>query len=324
MWFYDPCCNQQEAYGASENELCDANQCAFNEGADFCIRSALVSCTDLSDGRIDYVSNQCCYDFDGSLIVDVDDGAGRISYQSASPQNLHQLYIDELEVQQQCCSNQLLCRKFLETRPTVIGSYTGSLTVSVKFGGHFTTFDGLEHAFLGLGVYTLLETFDSVQTEVQISTRPYGAGSVISGFAISRGETLVEFYKQVNGENPYNFVSINKKDVSSSLYDIGYVKATGIERQGVRFEMLGDSDSHFRITIPDCGLILNVVVMGPYINLFVTIPHEFRGSLKGLLGRFDGHWFNDFEPRGLHVFLPITSRSRNAYYGLGVLFPADI
>ena len=298
LWSYDPCCNQDESSGSPANELCNATQCEFNEGASFCIRSALMSCTEFGDGRVDYVSNQCCYDSEGSLIEDVKSGAGRMSYQSASPENLHQLYIDELEPYQQCCPDDLRCGIFRDQRPTVIGSYMGSLTVSAKFGGHFITADGSEYSFVGLGVYTLLKTYDNNPTEVQISTRPHGTGSVISGFAISRGETLVEFYRETQGEYPYNIVSINKRDVSIPLNGIGYGKATGIERHGVRFQMLRNSDTNFRVTILDCGLILHVDILGPYVNIFVTIPHEFRGIMKGLFGHFDGESFNDFEPRG--------------------------
>ena len=119
-WFYDSCCNQQPHMPSNPNGVCDARSCDYNPGADFCIRSPSIPCHDQNYNQIIYVSNQCCYNETGSLIIIELGGAGRMSMSKASFGNLHQLFKNEWEPYQKSCKDGNNCDFFLQKQLNLV------------------------------------------------------------------------------------------------------------------------------------------------------------------------------------------------------------
>ena len=301
-WFYDPCCNQDVNMPSKPDGVCNARNCDFNPGAQFCIRSPSVPCYDIYSDQTIYASNQCCYSELGNLIDNEREGAGRMSLSKASMGNLHHFLKNELEPYHSCCQDDIRCDLFHQNRPTLTGSYTGSLTVPVTFGGHFQTGDGIDYNFLGLGVYTLLETDLEIQTTVQITTRVIGDLTVVAGIAISYGDLKVEImrpYVVPTGKTSRirNLYFVNGDMVFTDLFVIGPEDPFDLYFRGINLKQEAGGRS-LHVWIPGANLCVNIFMARNYLNLYLTLPDSFRGHTRGLVGLFDGRLDNDFKPIG--------------------------
>ena len=304
-WIYDPCCNQNYSTlpsNTATGAICNSSNCDYNPGAHFCIRSPSTTCWDEKTGQTLYVSNQCCYDEEGQLMSDPFGGAGRMSLTKATSFNLHHFFKNELEPFDACCENSNRCDLFHLNRPTVTGEFHGSLTAPVEFGGHFITADGLDYTFLGLGVFTLLETDLDQPTKIQISTRMMGSMTVVAGIAVSSGGHKVEFMRpplipEGKSNRVRNFIFINGDHmVLTDLFMIGPDDPFDVYFSGVNLKQNNDV-CHIRIQMPGVNLLMNIFVVRNYLNIYVTLPDSFIGHTRGLLGVYDGVASNDFLPK---------------------------
>ena len=301
-WFYDPCCNQQPHMPSYPDGVCDARSCDYNPGADFCIRSPSIPCYDQNYNQIIYVSNQCCYNETGSLITAGLGGAGRMSMSKASFGNLHQLFKNELEPYQKCCEDGNNCDLFLQKRPNLVGSYRGSLTIPATFGGHFETGDGVEYTFLGVGVYTFLETDLDIPTTIQITTRANGLLTVLAGVAILYGDNKIEImrpYIVPTGKTTRvrNIYFVNDVMIFTDLFVIGPEDPFDLYFGGINIKKETGARS-VQVLIPGVNLCVNIFMARNYFNFYVTVPDSFMDHTRGLVGILDGNPANDFKPKG--------------------------
>ena len=320
-WYYDPCCNKENTSVSQSSHvlsMCDEKACDYNPAALFCIRSPAVECYDNRTRNTLHVSNQCCYDPDGTLMTDPHQGAGRMSLNEATAANMHHFYRNELEPYEVCCADTMRCPLFHSNRPTTIGDYSGSLTVPIKFGGHFTTAEGLEFKLLGLGVFTLLETPDMEQpTMIQLSTRAIGHLTVVSGLAIQYANHKIEIMRpslvpEGKGNRIRNFIYINDDYymLLTDLMSMGPDDPFDLYFSGMTIKQR-EGGCHVQIVIPGINLIVNLQVIHNYFNVFLTLPDSFRGHTRGLVGTWDGIASNDFLPKSprskINVVITVTT-----------------
>ena len=300
-WFYDPCCNQQANLPSSPNGVCNARNCEYNLGADFCIRSPSVPCYDKHFDQTLYVSNQCCYNEQGNLLdSQAVNGTGRMSVSKASFGNLHRFFKTELEAYEKCCEDDFRCELFHQNRPALVGSYKGSLTIPVTFGGQFETGDGVGYTFLGLGVYTFLQTDLDIPTTMQITTRADGAQAVVAGFAISYGHHKIEVMRPYTvpankTERLRNYYFVNDFMVFTDLMIIDAEDPFDLYFGGINIKKETGGRS-VQVTVPNVNLCVNIFMARNYFNLYVTVPESFIGHTQGLVGLLDGNPGNDFKP----------------------------
>ena len=196
-WQYDMCCNDQNlnvSVSASQNGFC--NNCEFNPGADFCIKSLPVACVDGNTSAVHHVSNQCCY-VEGRLIVESERGVGTMHLEDSTAANI----VDHFEADLQpfmawCSENEGTegCDTFYKHRPVIKGSYWSRVVSVARGSTHITTIDDTTYNFYGLNVYTLLKTSLKDQTTIQASTRLFGKGTLFSGVAVEYENTRFECF----------------------------------------------------------------------------------------------------------------------------------
>ena len=300
-WFYDICCNKN---GSSElhtvvtnSGFCTPSQCYFNPGADFCVRSPALSCYDDSSNQPYYVSNQCCYDSDESLITLRTSGAGSMGLQPGTFSNIMAHYDFDLQPFAECClledgsvntdpNNEAVCNSFLTARPTIIGTYSGSAVAESTMLSHIRTLDGKDYTFFGLGVYTYLITSQATPFKMQVSTRVKGNGTVISGFAISYGGVAV--FDLFRLSETSTKIAIRRQSVT--LDRIYLVREGVVITQPV--------DDIIVVAILDANVIISVLIIDDFFSITVSVPTSFLGIAQGLLGYFDGAVANDFTTPG--------------------------
>ena len=179
------------------------------------------------------------------------------------------------------------CSIYETHRPTVLGTYKASVTATAQFDPHFSTSDGLVYSYMGLGVYTYLLTNHSHPVNFQISTRKFGGGTMISGFALTYDVTKIECYRADSGETHF---FINGEDLSAETM-------TPYTKLGVYLELL---EKGMKLNIQELQLILNVYYVPGrnFIAIYTTLPESFLGMTKGLIGFYDGDSSNDFTAEG--------------------------
>ncbi|XP_063710768.1 uncharacterized protein LOC134839220 isoform X3 [Symsagittifera roscoffensis] len=299
-WEYDICCSDDTAQREELNMIgfCDDTMCEFNEGASLCIRSPRLACTEQNEQKLIYVSNQCCYSRNGALIREDDlVGAGRLNLEVNSMSNMPSHYSKDLRPLETCKKlpppeGYPITRKH---RPAIPGMYRPNRAVLLRGDPHLVTIDGIPYAFMGVGVYTMLETSLQNSTVVQASMRRLGDGSVFSGLAVSFEDNSLECYINSRGEFSYA-LNGNKMtlDGPRELILFGFI----IRRN--------ENNTFFSFTLQENNLIIEILVTGKFINFVVSPPAEFKMNMDGLLGHFDAETSNDFTTPDRNI-LPANS-----------------
>ena len=239
--------------------------------------------------RILLVSNQCCYS-DGRLLNSTDGPfkAGRIHMQVNSVENLGSHFWKDLYPYQRCCiESPLECAsKFKPHRKTIIGNYVPRNLFINRGDPDITTADGKSYPFMGLGVFTMLQTHFDYPTIVQASMRRIGQGTVISGVAVKFNGSLLECHINVSGFFQF---AIN-----------GHVKEIGVTPQyiisGIQIKESDDLKS-FQFRFLGNSFLIQIVIVNNFLNLLVSVPPTFKSNMSGLMGNFDGDPNNDYQAK---------------------------
>ena len=294
-WYFDLCCNKEggaDSESARKTGYCEPRDCQFNQGSvDFCIRSPSVSCDDDVTEAKHYVTNQCCYNSEGSLLRTKNEGAGSMSLQPGRIGNIFPHYEMDLKPYNDCCIatvdnfdiHEQNCEIYEKYRPTILGTYSASVTVTAQFDPHFSTSDGLMYSFMDVGVFTYLVTDLQEPFQLQISTRKMGSGAMISGFALKYKTANVELFRVDSATTVFY---INDADLSNELM-------TPFSRSGIRVELL---EGGMKLNVEELQLILNVMKVPDksFIGMYTTLPAAFFGHARGLVGFYDGDANNDY------------------------------
>ena len=238
----------------------------------------------------------------------------------------------------QCCFDSDLCNLYFERRPpprTCIRRFP-IFFVWTWGDPHFTTTDGNEYTFNGLGEYRIFKSADD-RFEFQGRTQ------------LVNGSTATEFSAFVGRQ-----FSTGVNDSSTTVH-VGLISATELRimvccyaPESPLTDALSEFDgsswrdvsANFAELAPNGVLLLDNVILsrgeenGSLVMSFsseVTVsitarsgllsyvlglPDEFRGETRGLVGRWDGNRTNDFVSRsGEEISVNSTSRTLHNRFG---------
>ena len=294
-WEYDPCCSPTHA-------VIDPHcfGCQYNSGAEFCIQSPGLLIEEREENFNNFpvlASNQCCYGRNGKLLRSENEGAGNAKKSVNSPET----YLDFLNNEISpflACKEENLKHLYYEVRPIAVGSYVPRRTVINWGDPHMRTLDGFEYTFNGLGVYAMTKTAQGLMNNLtmQVSTRRVGNGTVFSGFVIEDIFTNIEFFlTESNGP----IVAIN----GSTIQTDDVIK---LNQDGVLYKR-DENSTEFGFKMAQTDFIVKAVISkNGVLNLGISPPFNFEGSLLGLLGNYDGVSENDLLSKGMEFLCLVT------------------
>ncbi len=163
---------------------------------------------------------------------------------------------------------------------------------------HLITFDQLGYEFQSVGEYDLGFSSDN-KLRVQARHQPWGSSSYVSvNTAIAtqmNGQKVGLYLNPPAGQSPLRLGNTGVRTV---------VPATGLDLgAGFKVTLAGSS---YTFSYPD-GDKMVVDMAGSYINVKVYPITTRAGSMKGLLGNFDGNLSNEFIKRDGGAFPPLTT-----------------
>ncbi|XP_075251349.1 uncharacterized protein LOC142343862 [Convolutriloba macropyga] len=212
-----------------------------------------------------------------------------------SVENLGSHFWKDLYPYQRCCiESPLECAsKFKPHRKTIIGNYVPRNLFINRGDPDITTADGKSYPFMGLGVFTMLQTHFDYPTIVQASMRRIGQGTVISGVAVKFNGSLLECHINISGLFQF---AIN-----------GHVKEIGVTPQyiisGIQIKESDDLKS-FQFRFLGNSFLIQIVIVNNFLNLLVSVPPTFKSNMSGLMGNFDGDPNNDYQAKNGTILDP--------------------
>ncbi|CAC5386536.1 Sushi, nidogen and EGF-like domain-containing protein 1,Alpha-tectorin [Mytilus coruscus] len=270
----DPHCNTLDHNIDNDTSI----NCIYHVGALQCLRMAFP-------GNMGH-DNQCCYNSDGKLIetnVKTFGGtANRYHYKGGAEDNIPYLsnIYDDVVPYMYCCQYPAhynldldTCQRFLRRRPPsrCLG-YIPPRSASSRGDPHLVTLDGLDYTFNGVGEFTMIQGKDN---HLILQAR-------------------MEQFKDKHG---------NLKQ-ASVITSVALRCATIINSRGndTNIESIWTS-----VTCRYPNIAVNVTAMAKMININIVIAgNSLRGSVKGLLGNFNGKQ-NDDLTNAYDKILPINS-----------------
>ncbi|QSQ15713.1 SBBP repeat-containing protein [Myxococcus landrumensis] len=162
---------------------------------------------------------------------------------------------------------------------------------------HLVTFDGRAYDFQGVGEFTLVESTSGVPLTAQARLRPWGTSTVVSvmtAVATRLGENRVGVYLGPNG---------GELRVDGLLVALAPDERIALLGGG---RILRDGDNSYILYYPGEDRLI-VTLNGTYLDATFALPSLRRGTVRGLLGNFNGNIEDDVAPRnGLPFASPLT------------------
>ena len=170
-------------------------------------------------------------------------------------------------------------KKITDESRRMLEEFDGRLTVFSWGCMHFTTFDGLQYTFNGLGVYTFTQTapISSKFLTVQASTRRIGNCTAFSGFLLKDMLASVEIYLDAENNIEIFYNGFEQITELSSLHS-----------NSLEFSKNKLSTEYFFNFMDSQFLVKIFHEPKGVINFAVSPPVKRAGDLHGLLGNFDG------------------------------------
>lgn len=278
----DKACNPSKQKGCS----------FFHPGSKVCYRSqSSFTFNSFTAGQ------QCCYDNENNLIVGPP-GGGTLDLQH-SGESLFSIVshlIEDVVPYFYCCKFSDNCEKYYEKRPSDDGSrWTPPTPAGGSGDPHFTTFDGVEYTFNGLGEYTLFE-INEINFTCQIRSSPLklngsakSDGTVFRAIAIKGDSETDSIQIELDLTNNVLIyingiiVDLTNEYINLNQLTLKINNQTDIELtywQGINFQIL---------FTPQKNALL----------IFCSIDFKFKNKTRGLLGNFNGIQIDDFSlPNG--------------------------
>ena len=233
-------------------------------------------------------------------------GSGSMLTQMASLYNIVSYYYVNLLPYEACTTSSTGLEVFKKHRPTITGHFKPRQSVMPVGDPSVPTLDGLRYPFMGVGVYTLLQSYLEDSTVIQTSMRRLGNGTVFSGLALFYPNHSLECYINSGGEFSY---ALNGYKMTLDGPKQFILHGFSINRN--------TNNKHFTFELLENNLKLQVIITDNYLNFVITPPDEFRANMDGLLGHFDGDSSNDFTAKGKYLtifanqFVIFTVRRNN-------------
>ncbi|XP_063425357.1 protein mesh-like [Mytilus trossulus] len=309
----DPHCNTLVDHNIDNDTSIN---CIYLVGALQCLRMAFP-------GNMGH-DNQCCYNSDGTLIETntktFGGTANRYHYKGGANDNIPYLsnIYDDVVPYMYCCQYPVhynldvdTCQRFLRRRPpSRCSGYIPPRSASSRGDPHLVTLDGLDYTFNGVGEFTMIQSKDNhliLQARMEQFKDKHGTlkqASVITSIAFrcNNDSDIVEVRLNeirmcdvlINGQL-LEFMDTNTVDVEG---------ATIINSRGNNTDIESIWTS---VTCRYPNIAVNVTAMAKMININIVIAgNSLRGSVKGLLGNFNGKQSDDLTNADDRI-IPINS-----------------
>ncbi|CAH1226370.1 HMCN1 [Branchiostoma lanceolatum] len=195
------------------------------------------------------------------------------------------------------------CQRFQTLRPLSAPSAPGCRNYTVNIGWtwshwnpHFTTMDGISYTFNGLGEYVIVDVDNGLyQVQDRTALAPGSShATIISAVAITeRGKLPIQ--TNVVGNSSLDLY------INGSLADTSVFESNEEMEVGDNAVILKPSNDSLLVVFFS-GVTVKVSAKKGMLAVEFSAPPEFRGKVRGLLGRWDGDSTNDFEAFNGTVF----------------------
>ncbi|KAJ8038780.1 Mucin-like protein [Holothuria leucospilota] len=252
----------------------------------------------------------CCYRSDTSLIegfgTTLDSSfAERYQYKYSSNAHLFELYLSEdFLPRDACCGlsrDPYFCGLYTEKRPAgTCSEYLPPSTTWVVGDPHFTTLDGYQYTFNGLGDYqvALIYSEGEVIYDIQGRTKQIfnqntgqlAGATYFDAFAIKRDNFVIKFFLSDNGTD--FTMNLNGSEFNKTVLLNGDYEENGFVLKAATVDL-----SKVLVIYLDLSAVVDVT-MG-LLDMVLQLPEQYRGNTRGLVGVWNGNVSDDFEfPNG--------------------------
>ncbi|KAL5015499.1 hypothetical protein ScPMuIL_009769 [Solemya velum] len=303
-----PCDATQASLDAArfeEDPLCRLNaatndfNCLYRQLAKQCFRQIRKSPS--GAGRI------CCYDVKGILLNAREKTGGgtvyRNHYSRVGVVPYLSYSVQEIDPYLQCChfSDKYCDRYFDFRKPNSCVGYVPPLPARGNGDPHIQTLDGQDYTFNGIGEYYMSNTPNgwlNVQARMEQFVDDNGDClnlrlAVLPPVKHRNMSATVEIrLNSIRGVDVLTngvMAGLDRTDAASTIqFNGGYA----------RFEDISDGGKLITVALTDVDVSLRIEERNRMLNIMIFIgSKEFKGTLRGLLGNYDGDPSNDFVPR---------------------------
>lgn len=179
---------------------------------------------------------------------------------------------------------------------------------------HIITLDGFKYTFNGLGEYVLITTQDNRFT--------LQGRMEVPGHNVPGGIQATVFTAIVAKEALSDTIQIQLTSDARSLEMLmngESVDFTGLSEQEFSNVVVSDLGNDTLTATFSSGVYLKVMEQNGIISvLLVSLPRDYQGQTRGLMGDYDGNTGNDLMARGGGGALPLTSSLEDIHMLFGV------
>ena len=274
----------------------------FHEGSKHCHRSTTP--TDAGSGQ------QCCYREDGNINLD-QDGAGTADTFSPEHGIVHHFIYDVLPWFA-CCefSGQSDCETYHTHRPSDdCADYVPPNNANTQGDPHFTTTDGLDYTFNGVGEFTMASSpIYNITFQARMESYRDTSASVYTAFVIqTNNSSNIQLQRDI-----LNQTLILIDDHSFQLTEGIILKRIA---RGVTLTIATDL-SQVNVQFNN-GVGLRVYIFPESMSFLLQLDESMRGSMEGLLGNFNGDTEDDLMlPNGSSIVSNSTLSQIHYQFGL--------
>ncbi|XP_053386930.1 uncharacterized protein LOC123542087 [Mercenaria mercenaria] len=273
-------------------------------------------CVDmLHVGNLGHYGKSCCYDLRTWLWVYERPLAG--SFQLFNRHHPLEHKINDVQPKTKCCVLSKYCNLYYDLRPTGSCYRTSPYNFGTFWGDpHFSTLDGMNFTFNGLGEYTLLQietencSFD-LQARTERAIKGNGNlsdATVFTAFAAKdshNSSAHIERNEERTGINLYgNKVDLTDKYNSNTNETDPF---TWSSKDGKL--VISKQNGSVNVFFPACNVSLIIAIGVEMLSLSTFVPEKFKNQTKGLLGNYNGDAIDDFTmPNGTALKPNLTDR----------------
>ena len=272
----------------------------FHPGSAICYRSRTAS----SSGS----GQQCCYR--GNGIINLERiGAGTSDSYHPSRSKFNHFRYDVLPWLF-CCKLSDNCNFYLSHRPSDDCSrYPRPARARTSGDPHFSSLDGFQYTFNGVGEFTIASSIlHNFTFQARMEKYQNTSSSVYTAFAIqTQNSSRIQLQRNI-----INQTLIIIDDVSIQLTEGVILETIATEATLLIENDLSQVSVHFSI-----GISLRIYLFAESMSFLLQLDDSFRGSMRGLLGNFNGDTSDDLmSPNG--VVISIYSNLSQIHYQFGL------
>ncbi|VDI73637.1 Hypothetical predicted protein [Mytilus galloprovincialis] len=271
------------------------------------------------------ISRICCYhQFYGFLLRNSPDAGTMVTGNPFTDIVTYQQ--DNVIPKENCCEKSNNCYLYYRVRPVGFCYRRSPFGIFFTFGDpHVDTLDGFQYTFNGWGEYTMMKiTNENVTFEVQartdLATSKNGTdlkkinATIFSGFAAKEdGNATMQVELASDLETMVVYGNGNDYTTRFNTEDNFAVFLTGI--------VLRRQNHTLAVAFSESGIQLNFQVKTRQLTLSASVPEDFKGQVKGLMGNFDGDKTNEFIlPNGNVLTSSDVDSERKIYNNFGQLW----